>query len=436
MDIRVPVTHPPADGASPGRTPSWWAPGIVRRPVVVIVLAVCAVFAGAMVIFSTTATHRLWGLVAAGAYAVAAVIALVWKARGTDVALAIGVGGALLAPLGWLAFAGEEQPEVNVIVRSAQLLVQHGTPYQGTAALAATHDPNSFDPYLPVMTLFGLPRAVVGSATLADPRLWFTVVFVAVFWWALVAARARDAVRWTALLAATPLVALPLAVGGTDLPVLGLLCLGLAFLWDQPRPVAAGLALGVAAAMKATAWPALAVAVALIAARGAAARGSPSGAVRPAGSFLVTAACAVAVLVGPVAVLWPHALVENTISFPLGLTKDKSRAASPLPGHLLADMGTAGHWVAVGLLIAAGVGIAVWLIVSPPRTVRSATGRLIIGLTLMFALAPATRFGYFLYPAGLLAWLWLSAPEPPAPQAAGLRGAGPRPAATVGASGR
>ncbi len=26
----------------------------------------------------------------------------------------------------------------------------------------------------------------------------------------------------------------------------------------------------------------------------------------------------------------------------------------------------------------------------------------------MFALAPASRWGYFVYPAGLLGWLWLS----------------------------
>jgi hypothetical protein len=401
---------------------SWRAPGNVRRPVVVAVLAACAVFAAAMAIFSTTALHQLWGLIAAATYGAAAVIAVVWKTRGTEVALVIGVGGALLAPLGWLAAAGQGQPEVNVIVRSAQLLLHNGTPYQTPTALAATTNPNAFDPYLPVMTLFGLPRALFSGGPLPDPRLWFTVVFVAVFWWALVTARANDAVRWTALLAATPLVALPLAVGGTDLPVLGLLCLGLAFLWDRPRPVAAGLALGVAAAMKATAWPALAIAVAFIAARGSAAGGSATAGWRPAGSFLLTAVGTFAVLVGPVAVLWPHALFVNTISFPLGLTKDKSHAASPLPGHLLADTGTAGHWAAVGLLIAAGIAIAVWLVVSPPRTLRSATWRLVVGLTLMFALAPATRFGYFIYPAGLFAWLWLSEPEPSLPPVERPRG--------------
>ena len=44
--------------------------------------------------------------------------------------------------------------------------------------------------------------------------------------------------------------------------------------------------------------------------------------------------------------------------FPLGLTKHKTPAASPLPGHLLADTGLAGHWMAVGLLAAAGLAFA------------------------------------------------------------------------------
>jgi len=48
------------------------------------------------------------------------------------------------------------------------------------------------------------------------------------------------------------------------------------------------------------------------------------------------------------------------------------------------------------------------LVVRPPRNVPSATWRLIIGLALMFTLAPATRFGYFMYPLGLWAWLAVS----------------------------
>jgi hypothetical protein len=64
--------------------------------------------------------------------------------------------------------------------------------------------------------------------------------------------------------------------------------------------------------------------------------------------------------------------------------------------------------IAVGLLVLAGVGIAISLVVRPPRDVPTAAWRLIIGLTLMFLLAPATRFGYFIYPAAMLAWLEVS----------------------------
>jgi hypothetical protein len=113
-------------------------------------------------------------------------------------------------------------------------------------------------------------------------------------------------------------------------------------------------------------------------------------------------------VVGPVALLWPSALVDNTIMFPLGLASITSAAASPLPGHMIAQTGHTGHVIAVGLMVLAGLAIAVSLVVRPPRDVPAAAWRLIIGLTLMFLLAPATRFGYFIYPAALLAWLQVS----------------------------
>jgi hypothetical protein len=121
--------------------------------------------------------------------------------------------------------------------------------------------------------------------------------------------------------------------------------------------------------------------------------------------FLVAAVASCGALIGPVAVLWPGALVANTIMFPLGLANVTSPAASPLPGHLIAQTGHTGHLIAVGLLILAGVITAAALVCRPPRDVASAAWYLIIGLTLMFLLAPATRFGYFIYPAALLAWL-------------------------------
>jgi len=66
--------------------------------------------------------------------------------------------------------------------------------------------------------------------------------------------------------------------------------------------------------------------------------------------------------------------------------------------------------VAVGLLIAGGAAIAVSLVVRPPRDGRAAVVRIAVGLAMMFALSPATRFGYFAYPVGLVGWLALSSP--------------------------
>src|SRR5262249_57639820 len=102
------------------------------------------------------------------------------------------------------------------------------------------------------------------------------------------------------------------------------------------------------------------------------------------------------------------ALGEEEVVLARGWAGRKCRGVSPLPGHLLAGPGHAGHLIAVALLALACLGILASLVIRPPRTVPAATWRLAIGLSLMFVLAPATRFGYFLYPAGLLAWLGIS----------------------------
>ena len=55
-------------------------------------------------LFSSDSLHRLWGLFAAIGYVLAAAVVLAWKSsRAVDVALVLGVGGALLAPLSLLA---------------------------------------------------------------------------------------------------------------------------------------------------------------------------------------------------------------------------------------------------------------------------------------------------------------------------------------------
>ncbi len=389
---------------SGGSGPSRAAPGSVAaigRGWLVAGFVVFAGYAGIVALVSGIGVHRQWAIIAAPAYLLAAVAAL-WKRRGLEISVALGVAGGLVAPLIWLAVRHQSQRELWVIVRGARLLIRHGTPYESAAALAGTHNPDAYNPYLPVMAIFGVARAQLGNSLLTDPRIWLSAAFVVIFALALRCAGARDVWRWTALVSATPLVAFPLAVAGDDMPVLALMCLGLALLWRPGRqngPVLAGLALGVAAGMKATAWLALVVALALLAARDGR---------RAAASFAATALAVMAVLVGPVAVVAPTALVDNTISFPLGLSHVKSGAASPLPGYLLAQTGHPGHLVAVGLLVLSGLAVALSLVIRPPMDCRSATWRLIIGLVLMFSLAPASRFGYYIYPAGLWVWMQVS----------------------------
>jgi hypothetical protein len=358
------------------------------------IFGVSAVFAALVAICSTDSIHQLWGAMAACGYGAALVAVFAWKARGTDAALALSFCGALLVPLTWLAAHALEQPEVAVVALSASSLIHHGTPYPSAATLAATTDPNVYNPYLPVMALFGLPSALFGGGLLTDPRLWFGVVFLIVFWYALRRGGSRDPVRWAVLVAASPVIAFELAVGGTDVPMVAFLCLGFAFLWGR-TPVLAGLALGIAAAMKATAWPAVLVAIALLAVRDGK---------RAVGVFTLTTLAVVAAFVGPF-VVHPKALFENTIKFPLGLAHVTSQASSPLPGHDIASTGSVGHTIVVVLLVLAGLAVAVSLVVRPPRTLPRAVALLAGAMTLMFVLAPSTRFGYLIYPATLAIWL-------------------------------
>jgi len=338
---------------------------------------------------------------------VAGLAVLAWRARSrgrgqsrraVDVALAVILCGAILFPLIWLIAHGYGEPEVGVVATSANTLIHHGTPYRSAQALAGTTDPNQYNPYLPLMAVFGVPQAVFGHGPLTDPRVWFGVVFLVVFAFALRVAGARDSVRWALLMTASPVIAFELCVGGTDVPMVAFMCLGFALLWRArgANPVTAGLALGIASAMKATAWPALAVAFALLYVRDGQ---------RAAWRFTAVAVAVIGVIVGPFAVLGPGALVKNTILFPLGLASVKSQAASPLLGHALAQTGTVGHTIVVLLLIGSGLAIAVSLVVRPPRDVPAAIIRLVIGLSAMFLLAPSTRFGYFIYPAALVLWL-------------------------------
>jgi hypothetical protein len=152
-----------------------------------------------------------------------------------------------------------------------------------------------------------------------------------------------------------------------------------------------------------------------------AARDAAKAAWRFLGVTLVVVVVLAAAL-APAALTDPYAFLQNIVLFPLGLTKHKTPAASPLPGHLLAMTGTAGHWAAVGLLLAGGLGFAISLIVRPPLDAPAVAWRLALGLAVMFTLAPATRWGYFVYPIGLVGWLVLTRPPSTAGQDPGQSG--------------
>jgi glycosyl transferase family 87 len=395
----------------PGRTPGWLPRGdraraaaaVIRREWVAGAFAVSAIFALVTALTSSNAPERVWGTFAVVSYATAAVTAATLRRRGVSLAALIGLAGAVAAPLGWMAVAGMAQPEVAVIIRSATMLVHQGTPYASPAALAVAHSWRAYDPYLPALIVFGIPR-VFASGLASDPRIWFGIVFVATFGAAIRIARVPRPGWWTVLVMASPVVALPLAVGGDDLPVLGLMCLGLALASRGSKSqwrwaATAGLALGLATAMKATAWPAVAVvAVLLIARQG-----------WRAALWFVAAVLGVALVIdGPVMAAHPAAALANAVLYPLGLAKVASPAASLLPGHLLARAGAVGHLTALVVMALAGAGVGAWLIVRPPRDAHGAGWRLALGLALVFMLAPASRVGYFVYPLGLAAWLLLS----------------------------
>jgi hypothetical protein len=331
-----------------------------------------------------------------------------------------------VAPTLWLITREPTPPDVAVVARAGALLLHHGTPYLPLASLPAGGW-LAYNPYLPVMALFGLPGAL-GVPGKTWPWL-IAATFLLLYATFLVTLGPREGGRRRAALGhasfwlACPVMAFPLAMGITDPPVIALTCLSLALLARARRgtvlahtvlggpvlggialtdTVLAALALGAACAMKYTAWPALAIVVVMVAARD-----GVRPAVRFAGGTLATAAGLVAAL-APAALRHPAALLENTVAYPLGLTAAKSPAQSPLPGHLLATLGPAGHTAALALLAVAGLAIAASLAVSPPASPAAAARRLAIGLTALFLLSPATRFGYFIYPISLYAWAVLA----------------------------
>ncbi|WP_107075124.1 glycosyltransferase 87 family protein [Micromonospora sp. MH33] len=382
--------------------------------------AVSAVFAAVTAATSTLLPHRAWGTLATIGYALAALAAagqLLARRRRAGTPLAglparwavTGFAWATTALLPVVAQSIQRaggrtdraQEEVIVVEHAGARLAEHGTPYLGHDAIAALPPGEQllgYTPYQPGMALFGLPRAAA-DAWWTDARVWFALVTALALAAAVLTLRAtagpgaprRDAAVLRAVQAATvlPVCALTLATGGDDLPVLAFCLLALA-LAAAGRPGRAGLAVGVAGALKLFAWPVAVVLVCWAVTRRAGLRTALGALGLPVLALL------------PVLLVDRDALVENVLRFPLGHGLVTSPAQSPFPGHLIASALPAGRVVAAALLVAVAVAIAVRLLRRPPRT--AAATALICGYGLLAAilLMPSTRFGYLLYPIALL----------------------------------
>jgi len=384
---------------------------------------------------STLAPHRAWGAVASVGFAAATAVALAQLGlaqlavarpavarpvvgRVSLVCLTRSGARAGLAVAAWVATAllplvlqamqraggrvDRAQEEVMVIEDGGRRLLETGVPYLDRAAIAALPEGDrlqAYLPYQPAMAVFGTPRALDSAgAWWSDARVGFAVVTVVALAAALLIMRRAGApppvlVRGLQVATVLPVCALTLATGGDDLPVLALCLLALA-LAAVNRPGWAGLAVGAAAALKLFAWP-----VALVLGVHAVTRGRRSAWRYAAGALGVPLLTAV-----PALLLGPAATFENVLAYPFGHGLVTSPAASPLPGHLIATSVPGGRGIAVGLLLAAGVAIAIVLVRRPPRTAASASAICGYGLLAAMLLLPSTRFGYLLYPAAFLVW--------------------------------
>jgi hypothetical protein len=311
------------------------------------------------------------------------------------------------------------QEEVIVVENAAVRLLHSGTPYLDRGEIASLPPEQwllGYAPYQPLMTVFGIPRAALGIAWWTDPRVWFALAVVGFLGLSLRLLRRAGApgaalVRAAQSLTVLPLAALTLATGGHDLPVVGLCLLAFSFAACH-SPIGAGVAIGLAGAMKVNAWPIAVVLLVHVAVSGGSATGSLRHVVNRAGArtalrYAIPAFGLPILALAPALAVDAAAVYENVVRYSLlnrGLVN--TTAQSPLPGRLLElAFGPAGRLLAGGLLAAVAVAIGFWLVRRPPRRVASAAAVSAIGTAASILFAPSTRFGYLIYPIAIAMWL-------------------------------
>ncbi|MEE2057455.1 glycosyltransferase 87 family protein [Rhodococcus artemisiae] len=327
--------------------------------------------------------HRVWALWAVAGYALAAALAA--RRRLTPAAVAA-VIGAVVAPGTVLIATRTAQLEVSVVAESAASLITTGSPYgPGPSVLA------EYNPYGPAMTLFGAPSQLFPENPLGDPRILFALFFVVCVLLASTMVLARPLPRRSRMqltvLIASPVIALAMAVGGVDLPVVGAALLGLAAA-TRGRVVTTAVSFAFACALKPLAVPVLVVALVLMCARYDGRTALRAG-----------ATCAALTVVFHIpAFTDPEAFVEHTLLFPLGRTDIVTPAGESLVGGALTRLVPYGATLTSAVLAVAGVCGAVVLVRNPPDSFVRAASFAAAGLMVLFLLAPTSRFGYFVYP--------------------------------------
>jgi hypothetical protein len=350
-----------------------------------------------------------------------------WNPQRTVIFLVV-LLGATLMPLSlevmWQAGSGctsHVQPEA-LVIQDAGTRVAHGQDqYQLVDGArhkvsAATCEPayDVYNPYLPLMSVFGLAHSTKVSPRLTDARVAFSIITILLVVAALALCRGPTGPRVLTLQAMTvlPTAALPLATGGDDVPVAAVMLLGLVLL-QRRRPLAAGVALGVAASMKITAWPLAAIAF-LVVRDG---DGRPGR--RPRLLLLAGLAGVMIPAIVPSAAANLPAFVDNVVRFPLGLAGLSSPAASPLLGHVVVSLFPGIHRVFTFTVAAVGCMVLGFVLVRrTPRTPADVARLLAWVMTVAILLAPATRIGYLMYPVDFFVWAWLLRGEERADRAA------------------
>ena len=321
-----------------------------------VLYAGSALFAISTAEISSIALYQQWGKLAVGPYATGAVLSALgarrarqranaevpavagavspkspgafhWNGSRTAIFLLVLVGATLL-PLSlevlWRSDSGgigHVQPETQVVEQSGVRVAHGQDPYQviGSHGTQVKAPPGSAR----LRRLQPVPAVDVGLRAAAEHRRITTAyrrpsrspfITVIVVIAALGLCRGATGPRVLALQAMTvlPTAALPLATGGDDLPVAAFMLLGLV-LMQRRRPFGSGIALGIAASMKITAWPF--AGLAFLVARD---REGKTGK-RPAMWILGGMGAVMLPAILPTISANPSAFVENVVRFPLGL---------------------------------------------------------------------------------------------------------------------